>query len=69
MLVGKTATCDIEPESLNPSAVVDEIYNSVLREIKDEVNIPMENLSEPSMMGIVRNSRSAGRPSVEFIVW
>ncbi|XP_064623056.1 uridine diphosphate glucose pyrophosphatase NUDT22-like [Lineus longissimus] len=68
MLVGKRAACDIEPESLNPSAVVDEIFDSVLREIRDEVNIPIEKLSDPSIMGIARNTQSAGRPSMEFMV-
>ncbi|XP_069750038.1 uridine diphosphate glucose pyrophosphatase NUDT22 [Narcine bancroftii] len=33
-----------------------------------KVNIPLENLNRPVLLGIVRNNRSAGRASAEFYV-
>jgi len=42
-----------------------EIYDSVVREVVDEVNIPRSFLSEPEFIGVARNKTAAGRPSVE----
>ncbi|XP_072407163.1 uridine diphosphate glucose pyrophosphatase NUDT22 isoform X2 [Chiloscyllium punctatum] len=33
-----------------------------------KVNVPLESLSRPLLLGIARNHRSAGRPSAEFYV-
>ncbi|XP_013422211.1 nucleoside diphosphate-linked moiety X motif 22 [Lingula anatina] len=67
-LVGKIEAEDIKLDALSPADIVKEIYDSVLREIRDEVNIPLASLSEPVLIGIARNTTSAGRPSVEFFV-
>ncbi|XP_078062269.1 uridine diphosphate glucose pyrophosphatase NUDT22 [Mustelus asterias] len=58
----------IQPEHLSGELVVQEIFSSILSEIRDEVNIPVESLSRPVLLGVARNHRSAGRPSVEFYV-
>uniref|UniRef100_UPI00358F2690 uridine diphosphate glucose pyrophosphatase NUDT22 isoform X2 n=1 Tax=Myxine glutinosa TaxID=7769 RepID=UPI00358F2690 len=55
-------------EDLQPELVVQEIFHSVLAEIRDEVNLPIQCLSTPWLMGIVRNWTSMGRPSAEFFV-
>ncbi|KAJ6654250.1 hypothetical protein lerEdw1_007347 [Lerista edwardsae] len=48
--------------------VVKELFLSVLREIQDEVNLPLATLSSPVLLGIARNETSAGRSSAEFYV-
>ncbi|XP_041035846.1 uridine diphosphate glucose pyrophosphatase NUDT22 [Carcharodon carcharias] len=58
----------IQPRHLSGELVVQEIFSSILGEIRDEVNIPLESLSRPLLLGIARNNRSAGRPSAEFYV-
>ncbi|XP_055521774.1 uridine diphosphate glucose pyrophosphatase NUDT22 isoform X1 [Leucoraja erinacea] len=69
----KEAVRDVPEESirldhLSPELVVRELFASILGEIRDEVNIPLESLSSPLLLGIVRNNRSAGRASAEFYV-
>lgn len=67
-LVGKAKIEEIQVESLSECAVVDEIFNSTLREICDEVNLPNNTLTDPVLMGVARNTTSAGRPSSEYYV-
>ncbi|XP_062892462.1 uridine diphosphate glucose pyrophosphatase NUDT22 [Mobula hypostoma] len=69
----KAAAGDVPEESirlehLSAELVVRELFASVLGEIRDEVNIPLDSLSRPMLLGIVRNNRSAGRASAEFYV-
>ena len=59
---------EIDIGHISPNDVVEEIFNSTLREIVDEVNIPIETLSDPLLIGIARNTTSAGRPSSEYLV-
>ncbi|XP_070577868.1 uridine diphosphate glucose pyrophosphatase NUDT22-like isoform X2 [Ptychodera flava] len=59
---------DIPMDEFPHDAVVEEIYDSIIREIRDEVNIPVESLSEPLLLGVAGNNTSAGRPSIEFYV-
>ncbi|XP_053735550.1 uridine diphosphate glucose pyrophosphatase NUDT22 [Synchiropus splendidus] len=51
-----------------PGAVVAELFSSVCAEIRDEVNVPLQFLGEPVLMGVALNHTSAGRPSAEFHV-
>ena len=67
-LVGKIAMEDIDLTRMKESDVVDEIFNSTLSEIVDEVNIPLSTLTDPILLGISRNTTSAGRPSSEYYV-
>jgi broad-specificity NMP kinase len=67
-LVGKVEVHEIDVEKLSPAKVVDEIFDSILREIVSEVNVPLESLSEPVLIGVARNTTSAGRPSSEYYV-
>ncbi|GAB1608538.1 uridine diphosphate glucose pyrophosphatase-like [Argonauta hians] len=67
-LVGSETMENIDVEHLSAADVVKEIYDSVLREIRDEVNLPKGVFEEPEMMGIAGNLRSANRPSLEFFV-
>lgn len=58
----------IRLEDLSDELVVQELFSSVLGEIRDEVNIPLPVLSRPVLLGIARNNTSAGRASAEFYV-
>uniref|UniRef100_UPI00398EBAAE uridine diphosphate glucose pyrophosphatase NUDT22 n=1 Tax=Pristiophorus japonicus TaxID=55135 RepID=UPI00398EBAAE len=58
----------IQLEHLSGELVVQELFSSILGEIRDEVNVPLESLSSPVLLGIVRNNKSAGRASAEFYV-
>ncbi|XP_075795202.1 uridine diphosphate glucose pyrophosphatase NUDT22 isoform X2 [Pelodiscus sinensis] len=58
----------IRLEDLPRPLVVKEIFSSILREIRDEVNLPLPTLSQPVLLGIARNQTSAGRASAEFYV-
>ncbi|KAM9795680.1 uridine diphosphate glucose pyrophosphatase NUDT22 [Neosynchiropus ocellatus] len=51
-----------------PGAVVAELFSSVCAEIRDEVNVPLQFLGEPVLMGVALSHTSAGKPSAEFHV-
>ncbi|XP_054710778.1 uridine diphosphate glucose pyrophosphatase NUDT22-like [Uloborus diversus] len=45
-----------------------ELFDSVLKEVRDEINIPLEKLSQPTLLGISYNPYTWKRPSAEFYV-
>ena len=51
-----------------PENIRNEIFSSILREIRDEVNLPLKSLSEPLLLGIALNKCSHGRASSAYIV-
>lgn len=65
---GSSSPDEVELSSLAPADVLAEFYESTLREIRDEVNVPMDSLSQPVLMGVAANHQSSGRPSAEFYV-
>ncbi|XP_030855434.1 uridine diphosphate glucose pyrophosphatase NUDT22 [Strongylocentrotus purpuratus] len=65
---GSSKLNDMTITNLDPAEVVDEIFQSTLNEIRDEINIPLERLSEPVLMGVALNHTSSGRPSSEYFV-
>ena len=67
-MVGKIPFEEINLSTMDPSAVVNEIFDSIIREIRDEVNLPESSLTDPQVIGTARNSTSGGRPSMEFFV-
>ena len=67
-LVGKLLSHEIDLSSLNTKDVVNEIFNSTLNEVIQEINIPASALTDPVLIGVARNMCSAGRPSSEYIV-
>ncbi len=48
--------------------VREEVFDSVKKEIRDEINLPIETLEDPLLLGIVRSIERLGRPSGEFLV-
>ncbi|CAG5121140.1 unnamed protein product [Candidula unifasciata] len=67
-LVGNKLLKEIDVSSMDRSAVVDEIFDSIVQEVIDEVNIPRRYLEKPLYMGTHRNNTSAGRPSLAFYI-
>ncbi|KAK7504864.1 hypothetical protein BaRGS_00003892 [Batillaria attramentaria] len=67
-IVGKAGMDEIDYSLMTSGAVSHEIFHSILREVRDEVNIGEQHLSPALLMGIARNITSAGRPSIEFLV-
>ncbi|XP_064603387.1 uridine diphosphate glucose pyrophosphatase NUDT22-like [Liolophura sinensis] len=67
-IVGKVDISDMDPGDLPASDVCNEVFDSILREVRDEVNIPLCDLDDPKLIGVARNTTSAGRPSLEFLV-
>lgn len=53
---------------LNDQRVVRELYDSILREVVDEVNVPISSLSQPNFIGVAQNISAGKRPSSEFII-
>ena len=48
--------------------VKNEIFDSVLHEIRDEINLSVDTLTEPLLLGVVQSLDRLGRPSAEFLV-
>ncbi|GFO48210.1 nucleoside diphosphate-linked moiety x motif 22-like [Plakobranchus ocellatus] len=65
-IIGDIPLPKIDLSSLDSNKVVHEIFDSILREVIDEVNIPRHHLSAPLYTGTHRNMTSSGRPSVAF---
>ncbi|XP_014665625.1 PREDICTED: nucleoside diphosphate-linked moiety X motif 22-like [Priapulus caudatus] len=59
-------TCEALESKAN--SVVNEIFSSIMREVSDEVGIAEACLSEPGLMGIIRDSSNCGKPLAEFII-
>uniref|UniRef100_H2ZFK0 Nudix hydrolase domain-containing protein n=1 Tax=Ciona savignyi TaxID=51511 RepID=H2ZFK0_CIOSA len=62
----KTKEEKISLDDLSPNEVLKEVFESQLKEVRDEVNIPLSQLEEPRLMGIIRNRLSGGRPVAYF---
>ena len=59
---------EAEYQHLDCERVRDEIFDSVLSEIVDEINLPSSTLSDPLLLGAVRSNERFGRPTLEFLV-
>ena len=59
---------DIILSDLSELDVKSELVRAVIREIRDEINIPESGLGEPYLMGLTKNCTNAGRPTTEFFV-
>lgn len=66
--MGNVLMDDIDMTTMEGSDVVKEIFDSTLKEIVDEVNVPVSTLTDPILLGVARNTTSAGRPSSEYYV-
>ncbi|KAK6999945.1 nucleoside diphosphate-linked moiety X motif 22 [Biomphalaria glabrata] len=67
-IIGEKRLEEIDVTSMSSQSVLHEIFDSITREVVDEVNIPGILLSQPLYMGTHRNLLSAGRPSLAFVI-
>ena len=67
-IVGKIEADEINLSEMSSTDVINEIFDSIMREVCDEVNVPLTSLSDPLLIGVARNTTSAGRPSSEYII-
>ena len=61
-------TCSAELASADPRKVVDEIYDSLLREMKEELNLPDDLLSDPLLVSVGLEKHSFFKPEFNFII-
>ena len=45
-----------------------EIFHSVLREARDEINLPEESLTWPLLLGVIRDYTVGGKPACSFLM-
>ncbi|XP_037072618.1 uncharacterized protein LOC119093719 [Pollicipes pollicipes] len=55
-------------ELAEPAAVLDEVFESVRRELRDELGVPLTHLSRAYLTGVLRDRDMGGRPTLEFVV-
>ncbi|XP_052269344.1 uridine diphosphate glucose pyrophosphatase NUDT22-like [Dreissena polymorpha] len=68
VLVGNIPIEEIDISAMDPKDVTRELFNSIVEEIISEVNIPIEKLSPPGILGVHRSNLNGGKPNVEFLV-
>ena len=62
---------DIDPfenEAFSSDVIVREIFDSIVREVEEEVNVGRSKLADPLLGGIARQEMSAGRPAALFLI-
>ena len=67
---GNVASCDgMSDGGTSSDLIVEEFFESIVQEVKDECGVPKSSLSDISLMGIIRQmGGSKGRPSLVFKV-
>ncbi|GAB6021091.1 nudix (nucleoside diphosphate linked moiety X)-type motif 22 [Chamberlinius hualienensis] len=56
------------PDQISSELIVEELFDSIIREVIDEVNIPRKYLQEPTLLGVTTNYTTGGRKSAEFLI-
>jgi len=56
----------IDINEMDEKAVVHELFHSIVREVRDEINIREESLNWPLLIGIHQNHRTGKKPGVCF---
>lgn len=56
----------VDLDDMEEKAVVYELFHSIVREVRDEVNIPEKYLDWPLLLGIQRNHTTGNRPGACF---
>ncbi|KAF0306508.1 Uridine diphosphate glucose pyrophosphatase [Amphibalanus amphitrite] len=49
-------------------AALSEVFESVRREVRDELGVPLTHISRPYLAGVLRDRGLGGRPTLEFIL-
>ena len=61
-------SCSEDLDETEPGKIVDEIYDSLLREMKEELNLSEEELSDPVLVAIGKDKDSFYKPEFNFII-
>jgi len=64
---GHPEPANVVPEFTN-QAVLTEIFKSPQEELRDEVNIRLEQQSSPRLLGVVRDLEHGGRVALDFLI-
>lgn len=59
---------DVHGKMRNPDAISNEVFDSIKREVVEEVNIPASSIISVGLIGIVTNVNRHGKPDAVFIV-
>ncbi|GIY84901.1 uridine diphosphate glucose pyrophosphatase NUDT22 [Caerostris darwini] len=55
-------------QDVDSSMLLEELFDSVLKEVTEEINIPSKNLASPILLGVSYNPITLKTPSLEFYV-
>lgn len=58
----------LNPSGIDSSKVLQEIFQSAIDEVRDEINIPEGLLGDVRLLGVVRQGNSGGCPSAALVV-
>eukprot|EP00794_Sanderia_malayensis_P019820 gene19820-21759_t len=58
----------IDLEKTADKDVVYEMFHSMIREVRDEINIPETSLKWPLLLGLLRNCTNGGKPHASFLI-
>jgi hypothetical protein len=53
---------------LTPQLVRRELFECIQKEVRDEINIPLESQGRPELLGVVVNTEKGGRLGLEFLI-
>lgn len=54
--------------NLTKELVRRELFECIQKEVRDEINVPLEMQSKPELLGVVINTEKGGRLGLEFII-
>ena len=55
-------------DDVDDDKIVEEVFDSILEEVKDEINLPLEALEQPLLLGGVKARASGDRNSLQFLI-
>jgi len=55
-------------KNLSSEVVVKELFESIRKEIRDELNIPVQAQSNPELLGIIYNLEHGGRLTMDYFI-
>ena len=61
-------SCSEDLAETEPGKIVDEIYDSLLREMKEELNLSEDDLSDPMLVAVGKDKESYYKPEFNFML-
>ena len=66
--VKNIADCERSYTNISNQLVVRELFESIQKEIRDELNIPIVHQAAPELLGVVYNMEHGGRLTMDYLV-